>query len=132
MLQRSAAEVTKTPYPKVINLGQPSHADLQELAKRKWIYIKRGFSEGGFHTGFASEDLERLEQRLGEAQTYYAHTDVADEGVRPVWFGLSYIPGFLKGEVRVFFVNGRFEYMILTGLGDISEVTEIVGLNGIS
>lgn len=132
MLQLSAAKVTKTPYPLVLNLGQVDHEMLTELREREHLYIKRSFSECGMHTGRPSDegDFNKLADVIDEVGEYYGHADVAAEGIIPVWFGLSYIPGFLEqGEVRVFFINGTYAYMIMTG-GE--EVTQIVGLDKVS
>jgi hypothetical protein len=118
-LIRIASTSTKTPYPVVYKL--PVYVQDKFLEREGWV-IKRSYSDGSQHvlfTGSTGNCRQKFHASNQETQTHYFGPGVEEVlsryGVTPLWFSLPYIRELEeKGEIRMYFVGGRFTYAVWT------------------
>jgi hypothetical protein len=56
-----------------------------------------------------------MQRLMKDTQTMYDHDFLHKLGVKPVWFGIPYIPQLIdKGEICCYFIGGILTYMIST------------------
>jgi hypothetical protein len=137
-----ANDITQTGYPEVVIIDNIQ--DVNIWTNRNLI-IKRGYSDGGIDVkqGKSAPDMAVAQKRAIETVEHYNHESLHKYEVKPMWFGVPYIPEVReKGEIRCFFIGGRLSYMISTvpippqdaRPGDmiVSEVMEITPLTHLS
>ena len=135
LLSQIAQNVTKTPFPIVVQIATPMAPD---LVQRQNLYVKREFSENSEHVLAVSNTNDfkaRFRGLIQETDRLYNHAEIRDQGIQPSWLGLAFIEEMKSlGELRVFFIGGEMKYIIWTkqGAGDgdlqITNVTHVAPL----
>lgn len=104
-----AREHTRTPYPKIVPIKDPSNIDFKNKGLGN-LYVKREFSECGYHVLKVADDREFKKQflkQVKETDKLYDHESIRKMGIHVHWFCMSYVDGLQSlGELRVFLVGG--------------------------
>jgi hypothetical protein len=113
-LAEIANHVTHTHYPEVVCIHDPS--DLN-LLKDRHLVIKRGYSRRANHVWKSTKatDLLEIKTEVKETEKNYNHPYLIEYGIKPMWFGVPYIPELIsKGEMHCFFIGGKLSYIVST------------------
>lgn len=124
-LSRIAANYTKTPYPKILPIRDPTDFTFQQ---RENLYIKREFSESSCHVLKVTPSLEFTEHfanLVEETKELYDHPSIRNMGIQVRWFAMSYVDGLQRlGEIRLFLMGGKISHAVLTEVNDNGTITE--------
>ncbi len=120
-----ATQYTKTPYPKILPIRNPTDFTFQQ---RENLYIKREFSESSCHVLKVTPDLkftEHFANLVEETKELYDHDSIRNMGIQVRWFAMPYVDGLQRlGEIRLFFVGGKINHAVLTEVKDDGDITE--------
>ena len=139
-LHEIAKSVTHTDYLEVVVIANPC---VPEHLRNPDLVIKRSYSDAAEHVWKSGDerDLATMQELVKDANLHYNHESLRRLGVKPVWFGVPYIPQVVqKGEIRCYFVGGVLTYMISTkpltgdelGMELVHEITPLTHLSCVS
>lgn len=113
-LREIARKVTFTDYPEVVLIPNPEDAT---LTCRPGLFVKRSFSDQGAHVLRPCEknSSNLMSDLVTDTRKFYDHDSIKKLNVKPVWFGMAFIPEMSqKGEIKAFFIGGRLTHIIST------------------